>query len=86
MMLRKTTKPRAPEPAPAASPSLKEQIIAAQVAATEFVERKVQEIKDSPEGELLPIDWLRLNIRATTRAGGCACKAALSLLDRDGKT
>jgi hypothetical protein len=74
-----------PQSAPDKGRSLADQIRAAQAAAAEFVESKVQEIKDSPEGELLPIDWLRMNIRATTRAGGCACKAALSLINRDGK-
>jgi hypothetical protein len=79
-MARFKTQPK-PQEAAVVRPSLAEQIRAAQAAATEFVERKVQEIKDSPEGELLPIEWLRLNIRATTRANGCACKAALALLD-----
>jgi hypothetical protein len=51
--------------------------------AAEFVERKVQELKNSPEGQSLPIEWLRQNLRATTRAGGCSCKAALVLLEKE---
>lgn len=76
---------RRPQSAPDKGRSLADQIRAAQAAAAEFVERKVQEIKDSPEGESLPIEWLRQNLRATTRAGGCSCKAALVLLDREKK-
>jgi hypothetical protein len=50
--------------------------------AQAYIESKVTELKDAPEGKSLPIDWLRLNIRATTRAGGCHCKCALALLEK----
>jgi hypothetical protein len=48
--------------------------------AAEFVESKVRELKNSPEGRELPIDWLRANLRATNRTGSCDCKLALALL------
>jgi hypothetical protein len=63
--------------------SLADQIKQARNEAAEFVERKVQELKNSPEGQSLPIEWLRQNLRATTRAGGCSCKAALVLLEKE---
>jgi hypothetical protein len=63
MMLRKTTKPRAPEPAPAASQSIEEQIRAARQAAERFVEARVRAIKASPEGESLPINSAPEHIR-----------------------
>jgi hypothetical protein len=63
--------------------SLADRIKQARNEAAEFVERKVQELKNSPEGQSLPIEWLRQNLRATTRAGGCSCKAALVLLEKE---
>jgi hypothetical protein len=79
-MARFKTQPQ-PQSTPDKGRSLEEQIIAARDAAAEFVEARVQEIKGSPEGSALPLDWLRMNLRATTRAGQCSCKAALVLLD-----
>jgi hypothetical protein len=34
---------------------------------------------------LLPITWIRSNVRAMTRSGGCDCKAALALLEKEPK-
>jgi hypothetical protein len=51
--------------------------------AEQYIEKRIEQLKDSDEGRSLPIDWLRLNIRATTRAGGCHCKCALALLEKD---
>jgi hypothetical protein len=82
-MIRKTmTKLRAPEPAPAASPALEEQLRAAQAAASEVIEAEAQKIKSSPDGAPLPIDWIRANIRATTRGGRCNCATALAILGK----
>jgi hypothetical protein len=78
-------KAKQPQSAPDKGRSLADQLRAAQAAAEEFIQKEVQRIKDSPEGASLPIAWLASNIRATTRAGGCHCKCALALLDRDGK-
>jgi hypothetical protein len=80
-LLKPSTKPRAPEPAPAASPSMEEQLRAARQAAEEFVEARVQAIKASPEGQSLPIDFLRQNLYALARAKGCHRRCALSLLE-----
>ena len=73
------------KPAPVEAPEvlLAAQIRAAQAAAAEVVEAHAQAIKSSPEGASLPIDWLRMNIRATTFAGACDCKVALALLAKD---
>jgi hypothetical protein len=51
--------------------------------AEQYIEKRIEQLKDSDEGRSLPIDWLRLNIRATTRAGGCHCKCALALLEKE---
>jgi hypothetical protein len=76
-MLKK--KPKEPEAAP--EPSLADRIRATCAEAEAYVEQRAREIKSRPEGQLLPLDWIRLNVRATTRAGGCHCKAALALLE-----
>jgi hypothetical protein len=79
----KFKKPASPkqEEDPSGSSSLAAQIRAAQNRAAQVIESEAQRIKKSPEGELLPIDWIRLNIRAIARAGSCDCKCALSLLE-----
>jgi hypothetical protein len=69
-----------PKEAPTVGPSLADQIRAAQAAAEEFIESKVQEIKNSPDGQSLPISWLRQNIFAVHKARGCSCRCALSLM------
>jgi hypothetical protein len=61
-------------------PSLADQINAAKARAAQVVEAEAQRIKASEEGRQLPIDWIRLNIRAIARAGSCDCKCALSIL------
>jgi hypothetical protein len=62
---------------------LAEQITAAKEIAAQVVEAEAQRIKASEEGRLLPIDWIRQNIRAIARAGSCDCKCALSLLEKE---
>jgi hypothetical protein len=52
-------------------PALKEQIVAAQAAARQYVEDQVDIIKRSPEGATQPRDWLLLNQYAMARAGRC---------------
>ena len=84
MKLLKKSQPK-PEVLDKPGTSLADQLRAAQAAAEEFIQKEVQRIKDSPEGATLPIAWLASNIRATTRAGGCHCKCALALLDREKK-
>jgi hypothetical protein len=61
--------------------SLADQIREAQKAAAQVVEAQAQKIKASEEGRQLPLDWIRMNIRALARAGSCDCKCALSLLE-----
>jgi hypothetical protein len=74
-----------PQSAPDNGRSLAERIKETCAAAEQYIETRVAELKDAPEGKSLPIDWLRLNIRATTRANGCHCKCALALLEKDKK-
>ena len=54
----------------------------ARAEAEAFIESKVQELKASEEGRLLPIDWLRQNLRALN-GGHCDCKVALALLEKN---
>jgi hypothetical protein len=65
--------------------SLADEIKAVCEKAEQYIEKRVEQLKNSEEGRSLPVEWLRLNIRATTRAGGCHCKCALALLDREKK-
>lgn len=46
-------------------------------------EQYVAELKASPEGQSLPLDWIKQNIYATARAKGCHCRCALSLLEKE---
>jgi hypothetical protein len=48
--------------------------------AEAYIESRVDALKASDEGRTLPRTWLDLNLRATTRGGGCNCKVALRLL------
>jgi hypothetical protein len=50
--------------------------------AEAFIEAKVQEEKAKPEGQSIPLPWLRQNIYAMHRARGCHCRCALSLLGK----
>lgn len=86
MKLLKKSQPQQETP-PAFQPkgSLPDRIRAAVAEAEAFVESKVQELKASPEGATLPIDWLRHNIYATARARGCHCRCALALIDQEKK-
>jgi len=70
---------------PDPTPSLAERIKAARAEAEAFIESKVRELKASPDACQLPIDWIRLNLRATTRGGGCHCRVALALLEENKK-
>jgi hypothetical protein len=75
-------KSKQPKEAPV-EPSLADRIKETCALAEQYIEKRIEQLKDSDEGRSLPIDWLRLNIRATTRAGGCHCKCALSLLEKE---
>jgi hypothetical protein len=72
----------AEEASPVVPPSLAAQIRAAQARAAQVVEAEAQRIKNSEEGRILSIDWIRMNVRALARAGSCDCKCALSLLEK----
>lgn len=76
-------KPQPQKEAAPAAVSLADRIKETCSLAEQYIQSRVQQIKDSPEGETLPISWLALNIRATTKAGGCHCKCALALLEKD---
>jgi hypothetical protein len=75
-LLKAKSQPQQKEAAPAVS--LADKIRATCAEAEAYIEKRVQQIKDSPKGEALPISWLALNTRATTKAGGCHCKCALA--------
>ena len=71
------------QPQPEASPevSLAERIEQIRAEALAFVEMKVQELKASPEGKPLPIDWLRNDLRSRT-GGSCNCRCALKIMEQ----
>src|SRR5262245_51813144 len=62
------------------SVSLADRIKAVCSEAEAYVETKVRELKNSPDGRLLPIDWLRSDLRKR-HGGSCHCKCALSLME-----
>jgi hypothetical protein len=75
----KLLKTKQPQEAPDKGPSLAERIKQARADAEAFIEDKVRSLKvEHPD---LSIEWLRLNLRATNRVGGCHCALALKLLE-----
>src|SRR5262245_49322510 len=66
-MIKLKSKQQAKE-APVVGPSLAERLNQARAEAEAFIEAKVAELKASPEGQPLPIDWLRQDLRK--RHGG----------------
>jgi hypothetical protein len=79
----KLKKPAAPkQEVPAVVASLAARLEQARAEAGAFIESKVAELKALPEGQQLPIDWLRQNLRALN-GGYCNCRVALSLLEKD---
>ena len=78
-MLKAKTKSKAPE----TSASLAARIEQARAEAEAFVEAKVRELKASPEGQSLPIDWLRHDLRGRHGSHHCHCRVALSLLSQE---
>jgi hypothetical protein len=64
-----------------ALPPLGERIRSTCHAAEKYIQSRVDQLKASDDGKQLPRDWLNLNLRATTRGGGCHCKVALALLE-----
>jgi hypothetical protein len=63
-----------PKEAPAVAPSLADRIKSARAEAEAFIDAKTQELKNSPDGALLPYGVLRQQI---TRHSRCACAVAL---------
>jgi hypothetical protein len=57
--------------------SLAEKIKNTQAEAEAFIERHVDGLKASPDGQLLPRDWLMLDTKL--QHGRCVCQCALSL-------
>jgi hypothetical protein len=57
---------------------LASRIKSARAEAEAFIDAKTQELKNSPDGALLPIGILRQQI---TRHSGCACAVVLDLLE-----
>jgi hypothetical protein len=76
----KLLKTKQPQKEASSDASLAEQLRAARQAAEAFIEAEAQRIKASPDGQSLPISWLRSNIFAVHKAHGCACRCALSLM------
>jgi hypothetical protein len=77
----KLLKTKQPKEAPVVGLSLADRIRETCAAAGRVVEDEAQRIKALPEGQQLPLDWIRMNIRALARAGACNCKCALSILE-----
>jgi hypothetical protein len=79
----KFKKPAAPkQEAPAVGASLAARLEQARAEAGEFIEQKVRELKSLPEGQQLPVDWLRQNLRALN-GGYCNCRVVLSILEKE---
>jgi hypothetical protein len=76
MRLLKTKQPQK-DPAQSGS-DLAERIKSARAEAEAFIDAKTQELKNSPDGQILPVGVLRQMI---TRHSGCACAVALNLLE-----
>jgi len=62
--------------------SLADRIRATCAEAEALIEQRVAELKASPEGKFLPIDWLRQDLR-NRNGGHCHCRVALSLLEKE---
>ena len=71
------------KPAEAPEVSLADRIRETCAAAEEYVESKVKALKASEEGRLLPIGWLRHDLRGRHGSHHCHCKVALSLLEKE---
>jgi hypothetical protein len=76
-------KAKQPKEASSEASDLETRIKAVCADAEAYIETKVDALKASDEGRSLPRTWLDLNLRATTRGGGCNCKVALSLLKKE---
>jgi hypothetical protein len=61
---------------------LAERLEQARAEAGEFIEQKVRELKASPDAASLPVDWIRMNLRALN-GWACNCRVALSLLEKE---
>jgi hypothetical protein len=67
------------QPAEAPTPSLAERIRAIRDECEKIIEAEVQRVK-ATDGQGLPIDWLRQDLRART-GGHCDCRCALKLME-----
>ena len=74
-------KTKQPKEEVSAETSLAERLKQASAEAEAFIESKVAELKASPEGQLLPIDWLRNDLRNRT-GGSCNCRCVLKILEQ----
>ena len=64
------------------APSLADRIKETCGLAEQYIESKVRELKATPDAALLPIDWLRQDLK-TRHGGNCSCRVALALLAKD---
>ena len=67
-------------PTPEPSQTLADKINQARQEARDFIEAKVRELKAAPDGQLLPIDWIRQNLYAVNHVK-CECKLAQKLIE-----
>jgi hypothetical protein len=81
-MTAKTKSAPRPVVGPERGRPLAERLEQARAEALAFIEAKVAELKATPEGAPLPIDWLRQDLRRR-HGGSCDCKCVLSLLEKD---
>ena len=68
------------QPVRAEQPSLADRIKAVCAEAEALIQRRVDELKASHEGKLLPRDWLEQDLRKRL-GGACQCRVALRLLE-----
>jgi hypothetical protein len=77
-MSMKFLKTKSPKEAPVVAPSLADRIKSARAEAEAFIDLKVAELKNSPDGAILPLGVLRQQV---TRHSRCACAVVLNLLE-----
>ena len=79
-MIKLKSKQQKPEVSP--ETSLADRIRETCRLAEDYIESKVDTLKASEEGRLLPRDWLRSDLRGR-HGGHCHCRVALSLLEKE---
>jgi hypothetical protein len=74
------SQPKALEVSPDSRAAFAARLEQIRAEAEAFIEEKVRALKATPDSQLLPIDWLRADLRKR-HGGSCNCRCALSLLE-----